>query len=145
MKQPITLISILCFLMSLLSAGCHKTGEDTNEKDNIITAEKLAGTYKVTAVIFSPASGPQQDLFSTLDNCDKESKQVLNPDHTYQFIDACTPPEDLHGAWALVGTDKIVINDIEANIDSFDGHRLTISISDFAGLNGKLTETLTRQ
>ena len=145
MKLSVKLFFVFSLFMSLLSTGCHKSGEESSQDDNIITSEKLAGTYKVTAVTFLSASGIQQDLFSTLDDCDKASKQVFNPDHTYQFIDACTPPRDLISAWALIGSEKIVINSIEADIVSFDGHKLIISITDSAGLGGKLTEILTRQ
>jgi hypothetical protein len=122
-------------------AGCRKP-----QKEDTITKEELAGTYKVTALKYTSPAGQEQDIFSSLPDCDKESRQVLNANSTYEFIDACTPPEDHTGTWSLISSHKIVIDAVEADLVSFDGHNLMISVTNLGGsMDGKITETLTRQ
>jgi hypothetical protein len=135
-------------LLSLISLGSFflMTGCDKPQKEDILTKEQLAGTYKVTALKYISPSGQEQDIFSSLPDCDKESRQILNSNSTFEFIDACTPPENRTGTWSLPSSDKIVIDGLEADLVSFDGHNLMISVMDLGGsMSGKVTETLTRQ
>ena len=135
------LLPLIGLVSFFLMTGCDKP-----PREEIITKEQLAGTYKVTALKYTSPTGQEQDIFSSLPDCDKESRQILNSNSTYEFIDACTPPENHSGTWSLPSSNKIVINGLEADLVSFDGRNLMISVNDPGGsMSGKVTETLTRQ
>lgn len=140
--KKMKLTALLTLLAALAITACQK---ETVAPATTISDESIAGTYKVTALTIKPTTGTEEDLFATLDDCQKQSSQLLNAKHSYQLIDVCDPANNQTGTWALHGTQTITINGVTGNLVSFDGHRLVISFDDFMGLPGKMTETLTRQ
>jgi hypothetical protein len=137
-----TLLAICAVCTSLFLTACHK--ENKEEDISTVTKEHIAGTYKVTSLLYTPAGGAQVDVLPLVDNCQKGVKQTFNTDMTYQLDIACDPTNNQSGTWSLPSTTKIMINDIEADILSFDGHTLKLSTSNFPGANGTVIETMTK-
>jgi hypothetical protein len=134
--------ALVCVIAALASTACQK---DTAAPQPNISREKLAGTYKVTAMKLKGATGIEADLFTTLPDCQKAGRQTLSPNSSYLLEDACNPADNQTGSWSYVSAQQIVINGMAGGIVSFDGTNLVLSFDNFLGMSGTLTETLTKQ
>jgi hypothetical protein len=134
--------ALVCIVATLASSACRK---DTAPPQSNISKEKLAGTYKVTAMKLKGTNGTEADLFTTLPDCQKAGRQTLSPNSSYLLEDACNPADNQTGSWAYVNNRQIVINGLAGGIVSFDGTNLVLSFENLLGMPGTLTETLTKQ
>ena len=134
------LIGLTILIVSL--SACHKPKEDPTK----VTANNLAGTYKITAMSYEGDDGTKSDLYSSLDDCQKNSTQTYGTDMSFQEVDTCSPPDSHSGTWSLPSSSKLIVDGVGVDIVLFDGHTLVISMP-FETDNqvGKIKETLTKQ
>lgn len=139
MKLTIKTTAVLVFLMSALSfTACNKEVELPET-----TNESIAGIYKVTAMTMETPAG-SRNLFETLDDCQKQSRQILEANSSYRLISECDASENETGSWGVNGK-TITINGVPGELISFNGRDLVIAFDQFLGMRGRMTETLTRQ
>jgi hypothetical protein len=113
------------FSLALLSTACKKSKDAP-----AITKENLAGTYIITAATMKVGNSPEADMFSSIDDCQKDDQYKLNTDDTYNVIDAgtqCSPPGDYSDSWALSGN-QITIDGEVGTITKFDGTNLEVTV-----------------
>jgi hypothetical protein len=134
--------ALLCIAAALSITACQK---DTAPRQDTVTKEKLTGTYKVTSLKLKVTSGAEENLFSILPDCEKASTQALNIDFSWNRHNACDPADNETSTWAYIDNKQIVINGLLCNIAAFDGKNLVLTFKDFMGMQGTLTETLTKQ
>ncbi len=131
--------------------GCSKSDSGGGNPSDVTTAN-VSGSYKLTSIVLSIPPAPPIDYTDSVDViavCQRDDIYKLNTDLTYNYIDAgtqCSPPGDGTGSWKLIGTTKIVIDSDTADINSFTGTVLKISVtSTVSGITGTVTQTLTKQ
>jgi len=138
----IALTGIIVFV-----ASCSKSSSTPNT--SAITTGNIAGTYTLTAATASIPGLPPQSVLDSLPACARDDQYKLNPDLTFNYIDAgtkCSPPGDYSATWALVGTTQIVIGADTASIQSFNGKTLVVnSVVTIAGIPLTTTDTFTKQ
>jgi hypothetical protein len=124
--------------LTLMFTACKK---DDVKKEVTPTKENLTGTWMVTSVKISNASG-SMDLFSSFEACEKDDIYHLNADLSFEYEDAGTQcsPNNIYsgGTWALTSSTTIDIDGDVSTIKSFDGKTLVASQSD-----GDVTQSIT--
>jgi hypothetical protein len=145
MKKIFTLVVVCICLFNFLSCSKEKS---TNDDNAGITIESLSGTYALKALIWQSGS-ISADVYSQLDDCEKDNLIKLNTDKTVNYLDAgtvCSPPENDNGAWDLQG-DSLYFTTTgnAAKIQSFDGKILILSGAPPNEPDIKATTTLEKQ
>ena len=119
MKRVLFLIAVTSSMNS-----CKKKVQNVN-----ISAENIAGTYQLVAYTLKSSTVPEQDAMAFMDECEKDDLYKLNPDNSFQYVDAgimCDPNGDFTGNWELNG-DVISFYGEVGNITKFDGTILEIT------------------
>jgi hypothetical protein len=136
--------AILLAFTAIVLFSCKKDNDD----DCSLNADSLAGTYKITAMLYKAPGVPEQDVYEDFfsEPCQRDDNYVFNASGTFVFNDAgveCSPPEDFNGTWSLSGS-VITIDGESATISEFDCNSFETSVSDFATTGDKLTIVFTR-
>jgi hypothetical protein len=135
--------------------GCKKNDDTPTEVSLEVTANNVAGTYKITAATASVA-GITQDIFnnnSFFDACDKDDTYTLtaatSTSGAYNVTDAgvqCAPSNTATGTYSLNTAAKtITINGQTGNITTLTATKLVVSQPNFMGSSFTVTVTYTRQ
>ena len=136
MKKHIHLLLVVLIAF----ASCKK------DKNDEITKENLAGSYKLTASTSQAGNGPIINEYALLPVCEKDDLFKLNGDLSYNYVDAgtkCNPAGDDNGSWSLPSTTQIILDGQSLSINSFDGKTLVLSVSiAFNGTTNVSTITL---
>lgn len=145
MKTNRTTISTLLLLaISGAFLQCRKS-----HAPSPVTKQSLVGTYRIGAMTTKDNTGAVIDLHASLDDCQKDDLFQFNLDGSYIQKDAgisCSPSTDDTGTWSLPASNKILIDGITADITSFDGKKLVMTIpGDALGIPNPLIETLDKQ
>ena len=123
MKRNIV-YAVAIFTTLFIATACKKD-KNTNLA---YTVANLTGTYGLTALVWSDGSRTE-NIYDSLDACERDNLIQLNADMTINYIDAgtvCAPPEDGIGAWSLSG-DSLYLDTDAAKIKSFDGKTLILT------------------
>lgn len=145
MKSTLALFST--FLLVL--ASCKKDGNDGGAGSGCSTnVASVSGKYKITSIKYkqTPTSA-EIDMFSALNDCEKDDFTILNSNGTLNLQDAgtpCTPTTAYSSTWSL-GSGTIVINGKLGIIDNFDCDILTVSTSGVYIAGDKVTVTYDKQ
>lgn len=135
-------------LSMLLLASCDKDDDDENEEPSL-TAQSLAGNYKLTSAKGKTSTIPETDVMDfILEPCQKDDIISLKADLTYEYRDEgteCIPSGDETGTWSLNGN-QIAAGPYEFTVTKWDGKILqgttTESIEIAPGLSQEATVTL---
>ena len=127
--------------------SCKK---DDNASGNGISKERLAGSYKTSAITMKVGTGTEQNVTNNyLDVCERDDVTTLNTDYTYIYTDAgitCNPPGNSSGTWDLPGQNQFKIDNDVYQLDGYDGQTLQISQTQFVnGQDVKITVYMARQ
>lgn len=119
-------IYFLLYCLTCLLPACSKKDPINNTALNV---ENLSGTYALKALIWV-GDGTSVDVYSQLDDCEKDNLTKLNTDKTFNLIDVgtvCTPPENDNGIWDIRGDSMYISNSNPGKIQSFDGKTLILT------------------
>jgi hypothetical protein len=131
---------IALFALAVSLSACQKPNGDNAKA----TTSNLAGTYKITAMKGESDNGTESDLYPTLDDCTKNSTQILRSDMSYEEVDTCSSSHS--STWGMVSSNMIIIDGAAFDLVSFDGHNLVIAFTlEVGDQKGKIKETLTKQ
>jgi hypothetical protein len=143
MKKILFLVSVLAIAVS----GCKKDDDPSN-------TDKLTGkAWKVKSITVDPAisfGGTLiTDIFSQLDDCDKDNTSTFNADKTYlddEGATKCNPldPQTTSGTWAFNSDETVLTQDntISYTILQNDGNILKLKYSEeIGGVNYTFTLT----
>ena len=142
-----TLVLFSTFLLVL--ASCKKDGDDDGGGSGCsTTVATVSGKYKITSMKYkqTPTSA-EIDMFSALNDCEKDDFTILNSNGTLAVQDAgtvCSPTTAYSSTWSL-GSGTIVINSKVGIIDNFDCDILTVSTSGIFVAGDKMTVTYDKQ
>lgn len=139
---------LLAFSVAAIAfTSCKK---DDNSSGNGISKERLAGSYKTSAITMKMGAGAEQNVTNNyLDVCERDDITTLNLDYTYTYADAgvtCNPPGNSSGIWDLPGQNQFKIDNDVYQLDSFDGQMLQISqTQQQSGQDVKITVYMMKQ
>ena len=143
MKKALPFL-IVAALTGLIIAGCHKS---SGSGSTALTMTNLVGSYKLTAST-STYGGISYNTYDSIPACEKDDVVKLNPDSTYNYIDAgtsCSPNGSYSGNWFLKA-DSIYIDANGFLVKSFTGTTLILNTTDtLYGIAIPSSETLTKQ
>ncbi len=109
--------------------ACKKSDTNPSCDPNVTT---LTGIYKTTAIIYKAnSSGMDQDIFSTLDACEKDNEIILNSNGIAQYIDiglVCSPNANSTSTWSISGN-TITMDGTIGSIQFFDCKKLIVITS----------------
>ncbi len=121
-----TLFSAGIFLLFI--TGCKK------EDPCNLTVDSLAGSYKLTGLMYKPApSLSEQNLFTDMEECRRDNIFIFNSDKTFIHQDigtTCLPSETEQSAWDLDGT-TLTIDNMVSNVTSFDCNTMQTTTTNY--------------
>ena len=134
-------ISVLAF------QSCSKNGNEETCQTSIAT---ISGTYKLTSLIYKPASGPESNWFTSgvVQDCKKDDLYILASNGDFNIQDAgtiCSTPGDYTGTWTFVGGNIDMDSYYSGTINSFDCKTLVFTQNDALDAGDKLTSTFVKQ
>jgi hypothetical protein len=150
MKKTSIRLGLAIIFSTLILAGCtKKEGEDQVE----ITAQTLAGSYKLTALTYkNPITGQNEDYLKEMDACEKDDIVTLNANYSANYTDAgtqCSPNGSYDNAqWQLDGKNIFIpgsSDDYSGEVKSFNGKTLVIEATYNIGITVTITATFTKQ
>ena len=110
--------------------------------------QSITGTYKLTALTYRQnSSAASQDLYSSLDACQKDNVFIFNADHTFYYQDIgvlCSPPSNDASTWSLNGSSLEFSGDVN-NVTSFDCNNMVTTVSNYNFPGDLLTATYRKQ
>ncbi len=151
MKKTSIRLGLAIIFSTLILAGCTKS-KDGEDQVNI-TAETLAGSYKLTSLTYkNPITGKNEDYMSELDACEKDDIITLNANYSAVYTDAgtkCNPDGSYNNVeWQLEDKDIFIpgsSQDYSGEIKSYNGKTLVIEGSYNVGITITITATFTKQ
>lgn len=107
-------------------ASCQK---ETGENGCSINTSSVAGTYKLTAMVYkeSPAAA-EQDFLVLRDDCEQDDLMTFEANGVLQYKDlglTCGPDASFTSAWSVNGN-NIVVDGDAGIIQRFDCNELVI-------------------
>jgi hypothetical protein len=122
MKKVLTACTCLLFFI----IGCKK---DNVNNTIPVKIEDLVGTYTLMAMKVSASGGSEQDEIPLMNECEKDDLYILNPENSFQYVDAgkiCEPNGNYMGTWQLDGN-LISFYGETGTITKFDGGILEVT------------------
>lgn len=142
---------ILTLALAFIAITSCKKDNETTETSLEVTANNVAGTYKITAATATIA-GTNQDILnnnSFFEACDRDDTYTLTAAGVYTVTDAgvqCSPNNNATGTYSINTAAKtITINGQTGNITTLTATKLVVSQPNFAGTGATVTMTYTRQ
>ncbi len=146
---------ILTLALAFIAITSCKKDNDPAQASLEVTANNVAGTYKITAATASVGTA-SQDIFnnnSFFDACDRDDTYTLtavtSTSGAYNVTDAgvqCSPNNTATGTYSLNTAAKtITINGQTGNITTLTATTLVVSQSNFMNSGFTVTVTYTRQ
>ena len=90
----------------------------------------IAGSYKTLSVKYkASSSAPEQDIFATLEACEKDDIVVLNSNGSANYSDVgttCTPSGSYTSTWSSNGN-NITMDGTSGIINLFDCKKLVVT------------------
>ena len=131
-------------------ASCKKSDNPANSCSASSTS--IAGTYKISAIKYKAnASAGETDLFSDLQDCQKDDTYQLAADGSIVITDAgvscgMPPSPGSVNGWRLDNNNTILnMDDVQYKIESFNCTSLVLSVSDLLEPGDKKTTTYLKQ
>ena len=129
-------------LLFTVLIGCKK------DDDCDLSNERLVGSYRLTALTYTPSGGATQNVYLTyLDACERDDIFVFNANATANYVDAgttCVPANNYVVAWSLSGNSLNIDGEL-FNVASFDCSAMVLTLTDPSAPGDVLTFTYTRQ
>ena len=138
------LVALKAFAIAAITVCAFSSCKKDKDKPASISIEGLSGSYKMVASTSKVNNGPEIDIYTQKDACEKDDIVKLNKDKTYVYQDAgtkCVFPGDDTGYWDLPSTTRFVIDGQEAVLDSFDGKVLKVTFTDTWGSDTEVIRT----
>lgn len=89
---------LLAVLVIGAFASCKKSKDNTCD----VSVSAMAGNYKITKYTYKVPNIPDQDLTSTLTNCEKSGVYHLNADKSASYTNDASCLDDETGSWNVV-------------------------------------------
>lgn len=143
MKRTLILFSTAFILFA--GTGCDK------DDDCDLTANNLAGTYKVSSVTYKLTSGSAEENVTSeiFDNCELDDLHVFNANGVYSYEvagTACSPEVDEYtSAWSLSGS-SMTLDGEAGTVTRFDcDDAFSISIEGYDTAGDRITFNFKKQ
>ena len=134
-------IFLFSFVVGMMLSSCKK------KKDVCVTnMASVTGTYKLTSLRYKPSGGTETEIISSLPDCKRDDRYVLNANGVYNYQDAgtvCSPNGSFNGDWTLTGN-TINIEGRVGTIQSFDCTTLVFYSTDVLNPGDKQTSTFVK-
>lgn len=142
--------TLLLLIAVSLFFSCKKEDDKPNPpKTCSINVANIAGTYKLTALEYSPAPDkPAYDFLPSLDDCEKDDLLVFGKDGVYEYKDlgaVCDPSSADKGAWKLQDSTIVIDGAARGKISTFDCNKLVYYVKSTLLPGDKMTMTYTKQ
>lgn len=119
-------LTLMALVAVLIFSGCGKDDAKTCD----LNAANVAGSYKVTSVLFNGLEVLNDDNFYPA--CERDDVYTLNANGTYTYTDAgtvCDPAGDDSGTWSFSGSTLTVDGD-DAAVSDFTCSGFKVTFSD---------------
>ncbi len=116
--------ALLLFFFS--NTSCKRATENPP-----VTKENIVGTWQLTAKRMSATGIPEQDAFTTLNECEKDDLYRFNIDDSFSYIDSgvtCETNGTSTGVWQLNG-EVIAFMGQSGKITNFNGSSMHITVT----------------
>lgn len=132
MKSPLTLLLAGIILL----CACEKEVEQ-ERKPLTPTSTNLSGNYKIVKVVGKQSGSAPMNITESYfpELCERDDIYAFKTEGIYDRQDAgmkCSPVTNRTGNWHLMNATTLVINGEQANIDSWNGKNLEVTV-DYGG------------